>query len=318
MHKLSFAWIGLAGADAEDGPRALAAQGRLHWLMVAVALLAIPGYVLDTAHYPRLAPLAEPIDLVIFVAFLAETVWMVHVSRRPMRYLVGNWINLLILAGSLASLMGTGTEWVALVRTLRVAVVGLVLARTVGRFGVLFTRRGAPLLLGVVVLVLLLGGAVFYWLEPTIHNYWDGLWLAFETATTVGYGDVVPTTGASRMLAALTALLGVSLMALYTANIVSQFVDTEDKALRRELQHDIQHLRAQIAHLLDQREVEMRTELVAQIAALKSQLGLALDEEHEASRRELAHDLRALRHEIAALRAHGAGSSSGPLDPPPA
>jgi voltage-gated potassium channel len=307
MHKPSFAWIGLAGADAEDGPRAVAAQRRLHWVMVVVALLAIPSYLLDTAHYPRLAPLAGPIDAVIFVAFLGETAWMLHLSRRPLRYLVGNWINLLILAGSLASLMGTGTEWVALVRTLRVAVVGLVLARTAGRFGVLFTRRGAPLLVGVVVLVLLVAGAMFYWLEPTIHNYWDGLWLAFETGTTVGYGDVVPTTGASRMLAALTALLGVSLMSLYTANIVSLFVDTEDKALRRELQHDIHQLRAQIAQLLDQREIEMRTELVTQIGALKSQLGLALDEEHEASRRELAHDLRALRHEIAGLRGHAGG-----------
>ena len=317
---MPFAWIGLAGADAEDGPRALAAQRRLHWVMVVVALLAIPGYLLDPLHFPRLAFLEQAIDVVIFAAFLGETVWMVRLSHRPMRYLVGNWINLLILAGSLASLMGTGTgaEWLALVRTLRVAVVGLVLARTVGRFGVLFTRRGAPLLLGVVVLVLLVGGAMFYWLEPTIHNYWDGLWLAFETATTVGYGDVVPTSGAARVLAALTALLGVSLMALYTANVVSLFVDTEDKALRRELQHDIHELRVQIGRLLDQREIEMRTELVTQIAALKSQLGLALDEEHEASRRELAHDLRALRHEIAGLRAHGMAVPRDAKRPPAA
>jgi hypothetical protein len=24
-------------------------------------------------------------------------------------------------------------------------------------------------------------GAMMCWLEPTIHNYWDGLWLAFVT-----------------------------------------------------------------------------------------------------------------------------------------
>jgi len=95
-----------------------------------------------------------------------------------------------------------------------------------------------------------------------------------------------------------------SALSSVATNIVSLFVDTEDKALRRELQRDIHELRAQIAQLLDQREIEMRAELVAQIAALKSQLGLTLDEEHEASRRELAHDLRALRHEIAGLRAH--------------
>lgn len=304
MTRPSLAWIGLAGVDAADGPRAHAWEERLHWVMVGIALLAIPAYVLDSTEHAAFAWLAEIIDVVILVAFLGESVWMAHVSRRPVHYLVANWLNLVIIAGSAASVMGsnTSTEALAVVRVLRVAVVGLLAARALGGTRVLFTRRGAPLLVGTAVLALLVEGAMFYWLEPSITTYWDGLWLAFVTATTIGYGDFVATTGASRMLSAVTALLGVSLMALFTANLVSVFVDAEDKQLRREMHHDIADLRNRIAQLLDREELVLQDKLSADIGELTRQLAIVLDAEHEDSRRQLRRELAEVRREIAALR----------------
>ena len=51
------------------------------------------------------------------------------------------------------------------------------------------------------MLILLLGGVDFWWLDPKVETLSDGLWLAFTTAATVGYGDVVPTTPASKIFA---------------------------------------------------------------------------------------------------------------------
>jgi voltage-gated potassium channel len=217
--------------------------------MIAVALLAIPGYVLDTSKDPRLLPLAMAVDLVIFIAFLLETAWMASRSARPLRYVAGNWLNLVILGASAASLMGAATLWIPLVRVMRVALVGLVLARTVARSQVLFTRRGAPLLVGISVLAFLAMGGMFYWLDPAIHSFGDGVWLAFTTGTTVGYGDMLPTTAATRMLAVVTTLVGVSLIALFTANIVSFFVDNDERELRREVRLDLKHLRDKVEAL---------------------------------------------------------------------
>ena len=62
----------------------------------------------------------------------------------------------------------------------------------------------------------------------------DGLWWSVQTVTTVGYGDVVPTNAAGRLVAALVMLLGLAFLAVITAAITSSFVAraTEERAKR--------------------------------------------------------------------------------------
>jgi voltage-gated potassium channel len=62
--------------------------------------------------------------------------------------------------------------------------------------------------LGLAWVILLLGGVGFWWLDPHVKTLSDGLWLAFTTAATVGYGDLVPSTHASRAFSVLVVLLG--------------------------------------------------------------------------------------------------------------
>lgn len=270
-------WFGLGGVDRDDSPRAQTWQRRLHWLMFGVALLSVPAYLLDTAQYhPALRPMANALDALIFAAFLGELVWMMTVSRFPGRYLARNWLNLIILAASFASLLGAATEWVALVRALRVALAGLVTLRILAEFRSMFTLHGAPLLVGIACIVLTAAGGLLYWLEPTVGSYWDGLWLAFVTGTTVGYGDLRPTTPAARVVAAFVVLAGVGLIAIFTATIVAFFVGEDEKHLRRELHHEVRELRAHLSSLIDGEETLLR--------------------------RELQHDVRDLQREIAALR----------------
>jgi len=263
-------WIGLAGVAPDDNPRALDWQKRLHPFMVAIALLSLPAYILDTAlQHPDWHRVAMVLDAVILAAFTAELVWMLRVSSFPATYLTENWLNAVIVAGALAALLGAATEWVAVVRVMRVAVSGLVMLRALTGFRDLFTHRGAPALIGIAFLTLLCAGGMFYWIDPAIHSYWDGLWLAFTTGTTVGYGDVVPTTGASRAFAALMVLIGVSLMTLFTANVVAFFVGREETELRRELHQDIIKLRAEVAHLLDAEELRIHRDLHREVRMLR-------------------------------------------------
>jgi voltage-gated potassium channel len=51
-----------------------------------------------------------------------------------------------------------------------------------------------------------------------------GVWWAVVTVTTVGYGDVVPTTTGGRIVAALLMLVGIGFLSTLTATIASSFV----------------------------------------------------------------------------------------------
>jgi voltage-gated potassium channel len=246
-------WVGLGGVAADDNKVARAWQDRLHWIMVAVALLSVPAYLLSTSELdPFWHELASILDFVILIAFVAELLWMMKVSSFPLRYFLENWLNVVIICGAAAAALGAATEWIAIVRAMRAAVAVLVIVRTAAEFRVLFTRKGAPMLLGIAVFTLLTLGALFYWLDPNIRTFADGLWLAFITGATVGYGDVVPTTPATRVLAVITVLVGVAMMTLFTAHVVTFFVGGEDAKMREALQREIRELRNEIRELRDE------------------------------------------------------------------
>ena len=57
-----------------------------------------------------------------------------------------------------------------------------------------------------------------------IKNFSDGLWWAFTTITTVGYGDRYPTTTEGRILAVCLMILGISLLGVVSATIAAWFV----------------------------------------------------------------------------------------------
>jgi voltage-gated potassium channel len=97
-----------------------------------------------------------------------------------------------------------------------------------------------------VAAVLLAGcGVVYWWIEPRTPELADGLWLAFVTASTVGYGDFVPSTPASRAFSVLVVLLGFAVLSLVTAAIAATFVESQERRIEREILHDLhQQLKA--------------------------------------------------------------------------
>lgn len=110
----------------------------------------------------------------------------------------------------------------------------------------LITRRGLLYSLLLCVVILILGGVGFWILEPHAPTLADGLWLAFTTAATVGYGDLIPSTHASRAFSVVVVLLGLAVLSLVTASLAAMFVETEERQIERDLMHEIGNLRAEL------------------------------------------------------------------------
>ena len=112
-------------------------------------------------------------------------------------------------------------------------------------------RRGLAYSLGLCLLLISGGGVGFWLLEPRAHTLGDGLWLAFTTAATVGYGDIVPSTHGSRMFAAVLVLIGLAVLSLVTASVAAIFVGTEERQIERDLLKEIALLRAEVRSLAE-------------------------------------------------------------------
>jgi voltage-gated potassium channel len=242
--------LGLAGVGSHEHAAAQRWEVRLHWWMFGVLLLGIPAFYFQLAAaqlmYRRLGSLMY---LVVAVAFAGYLAWMVPLCRHRWRYLRRNWLDALIVLGAFASAAGSHGAWSDLEWALRITLAALILARLVLSLQKIFSPTGIVYVLALGAGMLALAGAGFYWLEPSVKSYGDGLWLAFVSGATVGYGDIVPTTPASRIFAAFMVLLGYALLSLVTASIAAIFVGEDEKDLRRELHRDIRELRKEVAML---------------------------------------------------------------------
>jgi voltage-gated potassium channel len=86
--------------------------------------------------------------------------------------------------------------------------------------------RAAKIIATVTVAVTVIAGVLMRVTDPARYaNIGDGLWWAIQTVTTVGYGDLVPTSAAGRLLAALVMVLGIGFLTVITASITSTFVE---------------------------------------------------------------------------------------------
>ncbi|WP_454825687.1 potassium channel family protein [Paraburkholderia xenovorans] len=247
--KESWRVAGLAGVDVHDDARAMRAWRWMQWVLFALSLLAIPAFYFELAAASRFHLAGRALYASMSAGFTMVLGRIAFLSRKPERFITRNAYDVLIAAGSAISVAWGALPWSPLEWLLRIVFVGLVAARIVVSLRSFFSPGRLGLLLVIAVLLLASAGAGFYWLEPGVHTYAEGVWLAFESSATVGYGDMAPTTPASRVFAAFVVLLGYGLLSLVFASIAATFVEQEERMLRREMHRDIKALRDEIAAL---------------------------------------------------------------------
>ncbi|WP_233837781.1 potassium channel family protein [Paraburkholderia sp. ZP32-5] len=241
---------GMAGVRPHDSPRAVRAWHRLRWILPALSLCAIPAFYVELTVPGQLAvAISRTLYLCVSAGFASSLAWLAHLSRHPRTLLADNWLDIAIAAGAALS-SGFGTPpWQPVEWLLRLSFMAIVALRIVLSLRSFFAPNRLMWLLLAGACVLAMAGAGFYWLEPRVHSYAEGLWLAFESSATVGYGDIAPTTPASRVFAAFVVLLGYGMLSLVFASIAAAFIGKDERALRREMHRDIKHLNDRIIRM---------------------------------------------------------------------
>ncbi len=153
----------------------------------------------------------------IFIAEFSSRLWAAT-SRRD--YLRGPWIDLVSCIPPV--------PWVrffSLLRLLRLVRAFAGVGRALGTLDRLARHRGLIWLLVAWFGVMLLSAVGLYLSEEGVNEAIDGpldaLWWGLTTMTTVGYGDVIPTTAEGRISAAVLMILGIGLYSAITAMLTS-------------------------------------------------------------------------------------------------
>jgi voltage-gated potassium channel len=246
--------IGLAGVAAEDSQAARKWGARMDTLMVLLALSALPlsALIFDNSIRAEI-DILHAIQWLILGVFVFEFTVLTSVSHRRLEYVKENWLNITIIFFTCLSLFNfVQGFWIVFARVLRVLSIVLIALRTFSSMRKRLISRGLPIVAGFAVFAWFVSGLSFYFLEPTINSFGEGLWLAFVSASTVGYGDIVPTTTVSRLFSVAMVLVGFILFSMVIASVSAYFVGEEEQLEFDRLHEDIKGLRSEIYELRKQ------------------------------------------------------------------
>lgn len=250
-------FLGIAGVAEHETATARQWARRLEWPMVGVALwIVLQWYLEETGSLSH--AVARIADWLVWLAFVLETVILTTQVRDKRRYLLGNWLNLFIITA------GFPYFWqfaplVGLLRGVRLVLVLALLLRMSRTARKLLAQHRLGTTLIVAFFTMLLSGLIMSRIDPSVGDIWDGMWWAWVTMATVGYGDVVPHTGAGRLFASLVVLFGVVLISLLTANLAAFFIGADVEKIEAEekesdrLLKEISARLARIEQLLEDR-----------------------------------------------------------------
>jgi voltage-gated potassium channel len=226
--------------DPDARSRALAAyQGAADIPLLLLGLAIIPVIVLpfvtDFSHGWDVAFTAA--DWTIWAAFGLDLTVKTYLAERRRQSLAANWLDAVIVAVSLPVFLvdlrplrvlrsGRALRVARMLRLVRVVAFG---SRFLTRARQLAGRNGMAYVMVIATALLFLGATLVYLFERSgggeIDDFGTAIWWAIVTVTTVGYGDVVPTSAAARGVAVFLMILGISVFGFVTANVAAFFVE---------------------------------------------------------------------------------------------
>ncbi|TDD44043.1 two pore domain potassium channel family protein [Nonomuraea terrae] len=189
-------------------------------VLLGVGLLFLVSWALPIV-LPRLPGEAvawlELLQQVAWALFAADYVIRLCLAERRGRFVVAHLPSLLVVL-------------LPLLRPLAVLRSLLLLTALMRRVTLPLRMRVTVYVSGWACFLALVGGIAVLDAErdapgATIVTLADALWWSLTTMTTVGYGDLSPTTGQGRLIAAVLMLSGIALLGVVTASIAAWFVE---------------------------------------------------------------------------------------------
>jgi len=156
------------------------------------------------------------LDVLIWLIFAIDMFAKLAISTSKVSYLKSHWLEVVAVV----------IPWFRPLRIVRLIAFALKSYKGI-------TRAGKPdFLLVYAVGLVMISATLVTTLEQgrstPLESFSESLWWSLVTITTVGYGDMVPTSQAGRIVAVILMLGGIGIFGAITANLASWFSTSEN------------------------------------------------------------------------------------------
>ena len=205
-------------------------------ILILAILLSIIVVMLDSvsSFAAIYGDLFYTLEWIFTILFTVEYFLRLICVGRPSRYATSFFgiIDLLAILPTYLSLMLPGSQYLVVIRSLRLLRVFRVLklAQYIGEADLLIralraSRRKITLFLFTVLTLVVILGSLMYVIEGAESGFTSiprSIYWAIITLTTVGYGDIVPETNLGQALASVIMIIGYSIIAVPTGIVTSE------------------------------------------------------------------------------------------------
>ena len=194
-------------------------------LVIMDILLILVSVVLNEGSYVNFIIL---FDTILCIILIINFIMKYRRATDKKLFFKQNWLDLfasfpvaLLILPFLSSTLYTYNA-IVLIRILRLLLLFKVLSKFVERF---LAATSMDKFIAMLIVVLLGSTLILYFFDPSIVTVFDAVWFVFQTVTTVGFGDVIPSSPLGKFVGLILLINGVLMFSIFTASFAYMFND---------------------------------------------------------------------------------------------
>jgi voltage-gated potassium channel len=195
-------------------------------------------------------------DLMVCIILAIDYINRIKKETDKKSFIISNWIDIIamlpdILLNIIFSLFGLSgvTGFIRLLRLVRVARVLILFKKNITLFTNFIKETHLDKLLTIVA-ISIIGGSITFWLIEGV-SFINSVWYVLSTITTLGYGDIVPTTSTGKVIGLLLIIVGILLFSILTASISSIYTKRIEDESKKELDERLKRIEEKLDKLSD-------------------------------------------------------------------
>ena len=212
-------------------------------VLLAAIILSVLAVMLESVgniNEQYGVPLRD-IEWVFTILFTIEYIGRIVSSPRPLKYIFSfmGIVDFLSIIPTYFSLFIEGAQLLLIIRLIRFVRIFRILklsryirgSRTL-RQALIDSRHKIIVFFGSIIIIVVIVGTLMYLIEHGQGGFDSiprSIYWAIVTITTVGYGDIAPTTVLGQMLASFLMIVGYAIIAVPTGIVTSEMVKSKDK-----------------------------------------------------------------------------------------